>query len=109
MSVVPAELSELLGMAFAPHASFARSRDSVTMPWPSVNVIGCARDAGSEMLDPASVRSDGRQPSFPSVLAFRAFSLSERCWATVKRTYQGIVSIVTLSRDRANDALSVCQ
>ena len=31
------------------------------------------------------------------------------CWATVKRTYQGIVSIVTLSRDRANDALSVCQ
>ena len=62
MSVVPAELSELLGMAFAPHASFARSRDSVTMPWPSVNVIGCARaalrpvagDAGSEMLDPAT-------------------------------------------------------
>ena len=52
MSVVPAELSELLGMAFAPHASFARSRDSVTMPWPSVNVIGCAR----------------AEPSFPSVL-----------------------------------------
>ena len=57
MSVVPAELSELLGMAFAPHASFARSRDSVTMPWPSVNVIGCARaalrpvDISLEMLD----------------------------------------------------------
>ena len=35
---------------------------------PSFPGLHLSGDAGSEMLDPASVRSDGRQPSFPSVL-----------------------------------------